>query len=193
MTTLRACAALLLVLGCAACGSHHTVLVTPAGRIGPLRVDESTRADVIAFAGKPESERRGRYVDAPPFDALGYGCHGRRAASKDGVPGCETVFYLDVRTNRLAILNTSDPRYVESHGVGAGTPTEVAERRLHTRVRVGCADNVVLPTRTGFLFLWFYGDKIRTRPKPHAVGGRVGVVIVHTTHLNPAVLDCVDS
>jgi hypothetical protein len=61
---------------------------------------------VIAFAGKPESEVRGRYSDNPPFDALGYGCKGRPAASKDGVPGCETVFYLDSKTERLAILDT---------------------------------------------------------------------------------------
>jgi hypothetical protein len=184
---------LLTVLGCVACGSKRTILVTPAGQIGPLHLDESTRADVIEFAGRPESERRGRYVADPPFDALGYGCHGRSAASKDGVPGCETVFYLDARTNELAILNTSDPRYADSHGVGAGTPTEPAERRLHMRVRVGCADSIVLSTRTGFLFLWFYDDKIRNQPKLHAVGGHVGEVIVHSVHLNPGVLDCVDS
>jgi hypothetical protein len=170
----------LFVLGCAACGSNHSVLVTPAGKIGPLRVDESTRADVIAFAGKPESERRGRYDDYPPFDALGYGCNGRRAATKDGVPGCETVFYLDAKSGRLAILNTGEPRYVESHGVGAGTTTQVAERRLHARVRVGCADSIRLTTRAGFLFLWFYRGHVRE-------------VIVHSSHLNPGVLDCVDS
>jgi hypothetical protein len=190
---LQAFAVALTALSCAACGSERTVLVTPSGRIGPLRVDESTRADVIAFAGKPESERRGRYSDYPPFDALGYGCKGRPAVNTEGVPGCETDFYLDARTDRLAILDTFDPRYVETHGVRVGTPTAVAERRLHMHVHVGCADNIYLPTRTGFLFLWFYGDKILTRPKQHVVGGRVGELFVHSVRLNPGVIDCVDS
>lgn len=183
----------LTALTCAACASKHTVLVTPSGRVGPLRMDESGRADVIAFAGKPESERRGRYSDYPPFDALGYGCRGRPATDRDGVPGCRTVFYLDGRTEKLAILDTSDPRYVEAHHVGVGTPTTAAEARLHMRVQVGCADSLVVSTRTGFLYLWFYGDRIRTRPKQHVVGGHVGVLIVHSRHLNPGVIDCVDS
>jgi hypothetical protein len=189
----RALALALTALSCAACGSKHTVLVTPSGRIGPLRLDESTRADVIAFAGKPESERRGRYSENPPFDALGYGCRGKPAVSKDGVPGCETVFYLDSKTDRLAILDTFGPRYVEAHGVRVGTPTGAAERRLHMHVHVGCADNVLLSTRRAFLFLWFYGGKIRTRPELHIVGGRVGELIVHSVRLNPGVIDCVDS
>lgn len=183
----------LIVPSCAACGSKHTVFVTPSGRIGPLRVDESTRADVIAFAGKPESERRGRYSDYPPFDALGYGCKGRPAANEEGVPGCKTVFFLDARSDRLAILDTFDPRYVEAHGVRVGTPTAAAERRLHMQAHVGCADNFVLSTRTGFLYLWLYGDKILTRPKQHIVGGRVGELFVHSMRLNPGVVDCVDS
>ena len=50
------------------CSSGHRsasrrVVVTATGRIGPLQVDRSTRAEVIAFAGQPESERHGRYSD----------------------------------------------------------------------------------------------------------------------------------
>jgi hypothetical protein len=176
----RALALALVLLSCAACGSKQTVLVTPSGRVGPLRVDESSRADVIAFAGKPDSERRGRYDDGPRFDALGYGCKGRSAVDGEGGPQCETVFYLDAGRDRLAILDTRDPRYTDGRGVHPGTPTPDAERRLHMHVLIGCADSIDRRTRTGFLFLWF-------------VAGRVDALIVHSNRLNPGVIDCVDS
>jgi hypothetical protein len=75
--TSRALALALAALSCVACGSTHTVLVTPSGRVGPLQVNESTRADVISLAGKPESERHDRYDDYRPLDAPGYGCNGK--------------------------------------------------------------------------------------------------------------------
>src|SRR5712691_3258267 len=55
---------LLTLLGLAvACGSGQTsarsAIVTVTGRIGPLHLDRSDRAAVIAFAGRPDAERGG--------------------------------------------------------------------------------------------------------------------------------------
>src|SRR5919206_482145 len=52
-------------------------------RPGPLHVDTSTRTDIVDFAGKPESERRGRYDGYRRFDALGYDCAGKPATGRD--------------------------------------------------------------------------------------------------------------
>jgi hypothetical protein len=191
--TSRALALALAALSCVACGSTHTVLVTPSGRVGPLQVNESTRADVISLAGKPESERHDRYDDYRPFDALGYACNGKPVLTPAGVPGCKITFYLDSKTDRLAIFDTFDPRYLEAHGVRVGTPTATVERRLHMQVRVGCAAGLSLETRKAFLFFWFYGGKTSSGPSLHLVGGHVGEVIVHSKRLNPGVIDCVDS
>ncbi len=45
--------------------------VTTSGYVGPLRLHRSTRADVIAFAGTPESERQSSVYGV---DELGYEC-----------------------------------------------------------------------------------------------------------------------
>jgi hypothetical protein len=154
-------------------------------------MDESDRADVVAFAGRPESERRGRYVIYPPFDALGYGCRGKSATSRDGVPRCKTVFYLDRRSNRLELFYTEDARYAEAHGVHVGVATATAEHLLHQRVLVGCDAYLFFFTRAAYLVMWFDG---RTRPPSrHVVGGHVGFLVVHSRRRNPGVLDCIDS
>ena len=169
-------------------------MVTADGRIGPLHLDTSDRADVIGFAGRPESERRGRYSIYRPFDALGYGCRGKTVTDSGGTPFCKTIFYLDARSGRLAILYTEDDRFVDVRGVHVGTPTAVAERLTHERVVSGCFDGLSFNTKTGFLVMWFYGGKDVFRHRlPHLVGGHVGLLVVHSRRLNPGVLDCIDS
>jgi hypothetical protein len=182
-----------------ACSSGHgsatsRVVVTATGRIGPLHVDRSDRADVISFAGRPESERRGRYVDYRPFDALGYGCNGKRVTDSAGTPKCETIFYLDADSGKLAIFFTEDARFTDVRGIHVGTPTTVAERLAHKRVISGCFDGFSFTTKSAFLVVWFYGGKNVVRHRlPHLVGGHVGLLVVHSRRLNPGVLDCIDS
>ena len=165
--------------------------------MGPLRVDTSDRADVIAFAGQPDSEHRGRYAPPyTPFDALGYGCHGHPATYEGGGPACETVFYLDARSGKLELFYTEDPRYSNLYGVHAGTTTAVAEGLMHRLVIGGCFDGMRVDTTTGFLVMWFEGGKNRVHPHPYylyAVGGHVAFIVVHSRRLNPGVLDCIDS
>ena len=154
-------------------------------------MDESDRADVVAFAGRPESERRERYAPYPAFDALGYGCRGKPATGRDGFPLCETVFYLDSRSRKLELFFTEDGRYADVHGVHVGMATKTAERLLHLRIFVGCDAYLFFRTRAAYLVMWFRG---RTRPtSSHLVGGHVGFLVVHSRHRNPGVLDCIDS
>jgi hypothetical protein len=160
--------------------------------VGPVRVDESGRADVVAFAGRPESERRGRSVSYPPFDALGYGCRGKPAALRFGDPGCKTVFYLDARSGKLELFYTEDGRYADVHGVHVGTATATAERVLHQRVLVACDAYLSFETRGAFLVMWFADGRSRP-PSRHVVGGHVGFLVVHSRRRNPGVLDCIDS
>lgn len=181
--------------GCAfshSSGSGHSsgsrrIVVTATGRIGPLHVDESDRAAVISFAGRPESERRGGYGGRyyTPFDALGYGCRGKVVTDKFGTPRCKTIFYLDSRSGKLAVFYTEDKRYADPHGVHVGTRTAVAESQLHRRPFNGCFSGFRFETRTAFLVMWFYGKG--------QMGDHVGLLVVHSQRLNPGVLDCIDS
>jgi len=181
------------VTGCASSHSSGSarIAVSATGRIGPLRVDESNRADVISFAGRPDSERHGAYDGGrfyTSFDALGYGCRGKAATDKVGIPRCKTVFYLDPRSGKLELLYTEDKRYVDPHGVHVGTRTPVAERQLHRRALTGCYSGFRFDTKSGFLVMWLEGGK-----RTALVGDHVGFVVVHSQRLNPGVLDCIDS
>jgi hypothetical protein len=181
--------------------SGHTsafarVVVTAAGQIGPLHIDESGRVDVIAFAGQPEAERRGRYASYAPFDALGYGCDGKPATDSAGLPMCQTVFYLDTKSGRLELFYTEDAHYSNLRGVHVGTTTAAAEALMQRLAISGCLDGLRVETKTGFLFLEFTGGNGRVHHHPyylHVVGGHVGFMVVHSKRLNPGVLDCIDS
>ena len=62
----------------------------------------------------------------------------------------------------------------------------IAERDLHRRALNGCYSGFRFDTKTGFLVMWLEGGKA-------LVGTRVGFLVVHSQHLNPGVLDCIDS
>jgi hypothetical protein len=160
--------------------------VSADGRIGPLRVGVSSRTDVIRFAGRPDSERRGRYADYPPFDAVGYGCHGKRAATEDGLPRCTTVFYVDSRSGKLALLYTEDTHYVDTHGVHPGMSSGGAARALRLEPFDGCFPGFRFHTKRAFIVFWLGGKAV---PR----GDHVAFLVVHSTRLNPGVLDCIDS
>lgn len=101
-----------------------SIPVTAAGRIGPLLAGHSTRADVVAFLGRPNAENTDRYAQGPGFEALGYGCK-RAYATKDGAPLCTTVFYFPTQTGKLALMWTTSHRYAYRL-IHPGVPTASA-------------------------------------------------------------------
>lgn len=130
----------------AGCGSGHhsgSVVISQSGRIGALQMDRSTRADVIAFAGRPDAERDGAESIGPGaqrFRALGYDCSEGAHDDAEGLvyppnghagPFCRTVFWINRRTGKLGDFYTASARYSESHGVRIGTPTVQAEHLVH--------------------------------------------------------------
>lgn len=188
---------LVLLTVVAGCGSASApaapYVVSATGRIGPLQIDRSDRAAVIAFAGRSQLEARGRMPGSAPYDALGYDCSSSAAAGTFPLaperPFCRTVFWIDERTGRLDAFFTGDPRYSEGHGVRAGTATAVAERLLHERLLAGCEENLYFSGPTAYLTIVFTGGRFRI-PSRHVVGGRVTAIVLHSRHNNPGVFDC---
>jgi len=185
------------------------VHVSASGQIGSLQIDQSTRADVIAFAGRPGAETRGRYANYAAFDALGYGCRDHAATGQSGTPECKTVYYLTARTGRLSLMFTRDPRY-SYRGVHPGTVGSVAQRSLGTHAGVGCYTGFTVGKGSpgaGTLVMELF-----TRQSPRGYPGgyapttptalrksHVGFLAVQSARLgarnqnNPGVLNCIDS
>ena len=192
-----------LLLLAAGCGSAHRVIISSDGRIGPLRMDGSTHADVIAFAGKPDSQQHAVEAGSMPYVGLGYGCSAKRGidvfplletarAGRIG-PSCRTIFWINKRTGRLGDFFTSSGRYQESHGVRVGMKTAEAERLLHRRAYVGCEENIYLGKRNASLTVAFDGGhphKLRGSSGLHLIGGHVYAFTLHGLHSDVGIFDC---
>jgi hypothetical protein len=142
----------LLLVAAVGCSAGHRsttgAVISDDGRIGPLHMDRSDRADVVTFAGRPDVERRGVEYDSTPYLALGYDCFAKPsddafpvletpAAGRSG-PNCKTVFWINRRTGRLGNFYSASASFSESHGVRIGMRTAKAEQLVHKLVYVGC-------------------------------------------------------
>ena len=186
--------------GCECLRHVRPPVLSVSGRVGPLRVDVSHRRDVIAFAGRPDAERRGRSPVWPRggrYDALGYGCGGRPKSPLSyafplvhGGPWCSAVFLIETRSGRLGLFYTTDSRYRESHGVRVGMATAVAERLLRRRLHEGCEANIYLLGPKASLTIVFNGKAMVTHRNRTVSGGHVYALVVHGNHHDLGVFEC---
>jgi hypothetical protein len=123
-----------------AAGGSGKVAVT--GQIGPLQIDKSDRAAIIAFAGTADLEVRQRVLGFPSYDALGYDCSATESANNFPIgnsgPYCVTIFFTDIASHSLEDFVSSSTAYHESHGIRIGTSVADAQRLLHRQVSRSC-------------------------------------------------------
>jgi hypothetical protein len=182
-------AALLVAAGCGSSKANVLHVVRATGSVGPLRIDRSGRAQVIAYAGKPDADLRSR-GDTSRYEVLGYGCPRHIRPLRDYLIPCRTAFYV-VR-GRLGLFFTRGKLYSESHGVRIGMPTGRAERLLHLKVYEGCEANLGLQSTKARLTIGFTGGRTRTLHSGRLllVGGHVDAFYLHSNDRDPGVTDC---
>ncbi|HJU36796.1 MAG TPA: hypothetical protein VJ716_05190 [Gaiellaceae bacterium] len=167
-------------------GRVGSVRIDSGGRVGPLRMNRSTSAQVIAFAGRPDLDQS--YLDR--YQVLGYGC----AAGAGTVTNwyvdpvaCRTSFYLV--GGRLSLFITQDRRF-EAAGVLIGTATGRAERLLHRKAVAGCNEVIGVQGKQTRLALPLTGGKLHAVGRRlHVEGGRVDAFYLHGRR-DPGVTDC---
>jgi hypothetical protein len=197
-----------LILLASGCGSGHSAvraIVSQTGQIGPLRMDRSTRGDVVSFVGRPDAERNGAEgigAGAQHFRALGYDCSEKPHDDAFGLryppngragPFCETVFWISRRTGRLGDFYTTSARYSESHGVRIGMRTAEAEHRTHELAYVGCGESIFVGPGGRDLTIALDGGtahKLRGSTGIHLVGGHVYAFALHDRSSEVGVFDC---
>jgi hypothetical protein len=170
-------------------GMTSTQVVTASGRIGPLRMDLSTRNAIVSVSGRPAAERIGSFSGSRRYRALGYGCSTKNSETSWPLlshgPYCRTVFFLDPRDGKLGTFFTTSPHYREQHGVTIGMPTATAERLLRKRVYVGCEENIYLGNS---LTIAFAGG--HRAQDGHLIGGHVYAFALHGRTHDVGVFDC---
>ena len=136
MIRLAAVAALAVMVS--ACGGGAVKggsgVVAPDGRIGSLRIDVSTYADVIAFAGKPDliTTFKTSWPGVPTSRAIGYSCAHFSGARRDPAGYCATVYYVNLRTHRLAAFESDSKAFTSPSGTQPGMATSDVVRREHS-------------------------------------------------------------
>jgi hypothetical protein len=188
--------AILLGAGCGAPARPHTETISLDGRIGPLRVGASDAGAVVRHLGRPAADVRTRErYSGIPYRMLGYECSD--AADDDAWPVthhgfCRTVFFVNLRSDKLGAVFTSSDRFVEAHGVRIGMPTRRADRLLHRRAQVGCSEDIRLGSRNAALTIAFTGGraKIEHGAATDLIGGRVELFVLHSRSDDVGVWDC---
>ena len=140
--------------------------LTVGGKIGPLQIDKSNRAAVVAFAGKPDAEVQSVVYQLAKYDALGYGCSTTSAndnfpLGNDG-PYCQTAFFIDKTTQTIEDFITTSGNYHLSHGIRIGTTLSAAQRLLHTRADRSCLVVLKLDGPNALFRISFTGGKADT-------------------------------
>jgi hypothetical protein len=143
-------------------------IVSAKGAIGRLQLDRSTAVDVQRFAGAADYLGIGAFRSGgvvPRFLALGYGCRhvqdggiptslddgtGTRHPRLSGVD-CVTVYFVNERTNKLALFTSRSRRFATPLGTSPGMPwQEVRERGPRY---VNCPESRFVLGRHAQLFL----------------------------------------
>ena len=178
-------------------------VVTPTGRIGPLQLDHSTPVAVQRFAGPADYLGIGVFRSGgitPRFLALGYQC---RRVRNGGIPtsmddgkgsrhprlsgvDCVTVYYVNERTNELALFTSRSPRFVTSLGTRPGMAW--ARVKEHGHQYVNCGEVFVLRKRSSLLLTNIGGRGGGATPYH---GGRVFDVGAESKQ-HPLGLECPD-
>ena len=186
-----AAAALVAVAGSGSSGAAVSHVITANGSVGSLRLDRSDRAQVLAYAGKPDADLHSR-GDAARYEVLGYGCRRHVRAPLDSLIECRTGFYL-VRGKLGLFFTLANTPYSESRGVAIGTSTARAERLLRRKVYLGaqCGPVLELRSKSARLAIFFAGGNANTfRPGGRLVGGHVDSFYLHSRDRDPGVTDC---
>ena len=106
--------------------------IVAAGRVGSLQIDVSTSNAILAFAGAPNVSTSGKtlWPGVPKYRALGYDCSnttGEHGPVVD-LPGCRTVYYVNLQTGRLAAFSTRSQNFHTTNGITPGMNQSAADR-----------------------------------------------------------------
>ena len=131
----------LAVLASAECGSSAgSWRVHPDGRIGPLKIDSSTEADVRAFAGTPFKIEK--VLSPTKKRPVGYELYYRCGR------GCVTVYAISYATARLADFTTQSALFLSERGSHVGMSAKRAAAIEHRKIVGACGEGHAIYLRS---------------------------------------------
>jgi hypothetical protein len=121
------------VLVSVGCGSQSISWeIHPDGRIGGLRIDHSTVADIRHFAGKPCKVQK--VFSEAKKDSVGYELYYRCGRN------CVTSYAISYATGKLSDFHTQSPGFVTERGSRVGMSARRAAAAERREIVGGCGE-----------------------------------------------------
>ncbi|HWF74109.1 MAG TPA: hypothetical protein VG186_12230 [Solirubrobacteraceae bacterium] len=177
MSLLAACVTV-GVAAIAADGQTRVTRISLSGRIGPLRLDSSTRTDITGRLGPPDYSSSGNIGLAPTltpkYELLGYQC-----TQQSSFTTCAINYYLNARRHRLESFSTTSSAFALPGGIHVGTPAEQAVRIEHKPDLGGCRQGITVRTPRLTAFIWTSGGRFKsTKHAIEVIGGQVSQISI---------------
>lgn len=170
--------------------NRRVIRISRWGRIGALRLNVSTPADVERQWGPPEytliGNVAGSILGFPNYTLLAYRCR-----LEGGYTSCAVDFYISQRTQRLESFTTTSRQFVLFGGVRVGMSADVASAREHRPDESGCGQQIYVSTTRMMVDIWTRGGhEYARRGGRYVAGGRVTGIGIDDAHHGVGVLFC---
>jgi hypothetical protein len=176
-----------LLSASAASAAKTPIKISVSGRIGTLRLNASTPANVVRHWGPPDYTHTGNIFGPsspyPDYTLLGYGC-----SLRGGATFCATNFWISRRTHRLESFSTTSSRFVLFGAVHVGMSATVASRREHEPDVAGCGELIHVTTRHLDVVISTHGGRLGADNR--LSGGRVEGIGIDENRLGVGVNFC---
>jgi lysophospholipase L1-like esterase len=169
----------------------RTIGISRSGRIGVLRLNVSTAADVERAWGAPQYSTTGNVTGGPnsgypDYVLMGYRCH-----TQLGYPRCGVNFYVSQTTGRVESFFTTSREFELFGGVHVGMSADLASKREHRPNVAGCGQFIGVSTRQLSVQIGTRGGHEHARKNGlYVTGGKVANLGIDYKHYGVGVLFC---
>jgi hypothetical protein len=164
-----------LLMAPVAVGNLSKIHIVLSGRIGSVKINSSTRAEIIRRVGSPDVWMGGNIGQgAPPtpnYQLLGYGC-----TQQPSYATCAVNYFLNARRHRLESFSTTSAAFVLPGDVHVGMPAARAVQIEGKPDIGGCGQGITVTTDKLRIYISTHGGHLGS--DAHVAGGRVSEISI---------------
>jgi hypothetical protein len=158
-----------------AVGQSSKTRISLSGRIGSLKLNASTRAEIIRRLGAPEYSSNGNIghgvPPTPNYQLIGYDYTHQQSFTT-----CAVNYFINAHRHRLESFSTTSGAFVLPGGVHVGMPAAKAVQIEHDPDIGGCSQGIMVTSPQLSVYISIRGG--RFAKDGHVIGGRVSGISI---------------